>query len=422
MATDDLSMNSDGAPGKKPGFFYGYIIVICSFLIMFTAFGVNYSFGIFFNLLLADFGWSRVETSLGYSFGQIFGGFLGIFIGRITDSFGPRLIGLTCGLALVAGCFLMARITGIWQFYLIYGILFGIGMGGTYVPLASTVSRWFVKRRGMMIGILVSGVGTATIIFPMLVNFLLSFYHWRTSFMIVGALAFVLIIPAAIFLKRDPGTMGKSAYGDDQESSGGLPAPEMGFSFRDAIANDNFWMVCAIYFLVGFFSQAVIVHIVPHARALGITATGAVLVLSLVGAGSIAGRIIMGSASDKIGVKASLIISLSIPLLGFIWLQPANERWMLYLFALAYGFAYGGLMAMMVLTAAKMFGLAALGVIIGIISFLYSLGGAAGPAISGYIFDVTGGYRPAFFVCAVLAAIGLILAISLRRPRAAGMN
>jgi len=422
MGADISFVDQAGAPAKKPSFFYGYVIVICSFLIMFTSFGVNYSFGIFFNLLLADFGWSRVETAMGYSFGQIFAGLLGIFIGRITDSIGPRLIGLVCGLSLGAGCILMSLITGMWQFYLIYGILFGIGMGGTYVPLASTVSRWFVRRRGFMIGILVSGVGTATIIFPMLVSFILSFYSWRTSFLIVGVLALLLIIPAALFLRRDPGVMGESAYGQNQESGGGSPVAEAGLSFREAVATDNFWMVCAIYFLVGYFSQAVIVHIVPYAKALGIAVTSAAAVLSLVGAGSIAGRIIMGSISDKIGVKASLIISLSIPILTFIWLQSANEMWMLYLFAPTYGFAYGALMAMMVLTAAMMFGLPALGVIIGVISFMYSLGGAAGPAMSGYLFDITGSYNAAFLVCAMLAALGLGMAIILRRPRPVGKD
>jgi MFS family permease len=400
---------------KKPGLYYGYIVVICSFIIIFTAFGINYSFGVFFNPLLADFGWSRAVTSVGYSLGQIASGALGIFAGRITDSFGPRLTGIISGFSLALGCFLMSRITEVWQFYLIYGILVGIGIGGTMVPLISTVSRWFIRLRGAMTGIVVSGIGTATIIFPLLVNYLLSVYHWRTSFIIMGGIALILILPAAIFLKRDPAKIGVPAYGQDEPTLSSSIQGK-GLSLRDTIHTASFWIVCMVYFLVGFYSQTIMVHIVPHARALGIAATSAAVVLSLVGGGSIAGRIIMGGASDRIGVKTTLIIALSITFLGFIWLQPADELWMLYLFAPVYGFAYGALIALQALSGARLFGLVALGIIVGMISFSYAVGGAIGPIIAGYIFDITGNYQAAFIICAILAFSGLVLVVFLRQP------
>jgi MFS family permease len=421
MAEDKLPLKNLAVPASKPGFFYGYIIVLCSFLTLFLSFGVYYSFGVFFNPLLTEFGWSRAETSAAYSLCQILSGVLGIVAGRACDSFGPKLIFLGSGILLAVGCFLMSQIREAWQLYLYFGVLIGFAVGGIMVPAVSTVSRWFAKRRGVMTGIVASGIGCGILVFPIVVNWLLNQYSWRTSFVILGAASLIVIVIASQFLKRDPGKIGQLPYGFTGEQVNIKTArKDEGLSFKETLRTGRFWVISVIYIFFGFYVQTIMVHVVPHAKTLGFDAGSAAVVLSIVGGGSLVGRVTMGGVSDRIGVKASMIISLSLITLGFIWLQAADALWKLYLFAPIYGFAYGAMIALQALIGARFFGLAALGTIMGTIVFMYTAGGAIGPIVSGYIFDVTGSYRLAFIVCAALALGALVLAISLRQAHKTG--
>ncbi len=419
MAEDKRTLQA-AVPEKKPGIFYGYVIVLCSFLILAIVFGTNYSFGIFFNRLLEDLGWSRAVTSTGYSIAQLFGGYMGIVTGRLCDRFGPRFVALGCGVCLMAGAFIMSQITQPWQFYIIYGFLMGVGFGGAVIPLASTISRWFTKRRGLMTGIAYAGIGTGTMVFPLFVNPLLTAVDWRMSFVYLGILAMVVIIPAALFLKRDPGKVGTVPYGAEADVQTVGQGKETGLTFKQAVRTSQFWTVFFVYLFSGYCIQTVIVHIVPQAKALNLDAAGAALIMTFLGLGSILGRIIIGSASDRIGVKYALMVSTGAVVLAFLWLFQADVLWEFYIFAVVYGFGYGGLIAMQTLTMANMFGLISLGTMVGLITSVYTTGGGVGPIITGYIFDVTDSYRLAFMICTGLAAAALALTLLVRPLRAKG--
>ena len=408
---------------KKSGFFYGYIVVICSFLILMICFGINYSFGVFFNPLLQDLGWTRAVTSMGYSISTFVAGTAGIITGRLCDRFGPRATIMGCGISITIGCLLMSQVQEAWQLDIFYGFFIGIGFGGAMIPLASIVSRWFFSRRGLMTGIVVAGTGCGTIVMPILARSLIAAYDWRIAFIVFGLMAFVVVIPAAFFLKRDPSRIGQLPYG--LENSPAIDVTEVkdaGLTFRQALMTSRFWLVCLIYVFFGYVVQSVMVHVVPHARVLGIDAGSAAVVLSFVGIGSLTGRIMMGIVSDRIGVKSTLITALSIMVTAFLWLQMADTLWMLYLFALLFGFAYGAMILLQPLIGVKMFGLISLGTITGVIVFAYTFGGAFGSPITGYIFDVTQSYRLAFIICIALAAAGLALTFFIRKPPKKGTD
>ena len=150
------------------------------------------------------------------------------------------------------------------------------------------------------------------------------------------------------------------------------------------------------------------VHIDPHATDLGTSATVAANIIAVIGGVSIGGRIIMGSGSDRIGSKSSCIIAFIMMASALLWLQIAKEVWMLYLFAAIFGFAYGGLAAIFPPLVAELFGLSSLGVIMGIIAFAGSIGGAIGPVLAGKMFDLSGSYGLVFLVCAAISTIGFI--------------
>lgn len=398
---------------RTPRFFYGYAIVLAAFFIMAVTWGAFYSFGVFFKPVLTEFGWTRAATSGAYSLCFLLCGFLSIVVGRLNDRFGPQIILTGCGLFLGSGFLLVSQISAIWQLYLFYGIIVGIGMSGT-VPLLSTVARWFAKRRGLMTGIAVSGIGFGTIIMPPVANWLISSYGWRISYIVIGSIALVLVMSAAQLLRRDPSQVGQLPYGEGEAEQESLNLEAGGFSLQGAIHTRQFWMLGAMFVCLGISLEAIIVHIVPHATDLAISAASAANILAIIGGVSVAGRIIMGSAGDRIGNKLAITIGFIIMLVALLWLLAAKELWMFYLFAVIFGFGYGGWAALLSPIVAELFGLSSLGVILGAVTFGLAIGEAVGPALAGRIFDITSSYQPAFLVCAALSIVAIILALFLR--------
>jgi len=397
----------------KPRFFYGYVIVSAIFVIMLMTFGLNYTFGVFLKPLIAEFGWTRAATSAAYSLCTLVAGFLGIFAGRLSDRLGSKIIGIACGFFLGLGFLLMSQVNALWQLYLFYGLIIAAGIGGIWPALLPTVAKWFVARRGLMTGIVASGIGFGQIIVPPLASRLIYTYDWRPAYIIVGIVTLVFIILAAQFLKRDPRQIGQLPYGEDKVKQESSVSEDRGFYLQEAIRTRQFWMLCIIYFCFGFCLHTVGVHIVAHATELGIPPISAANLLAAIGGTSIVGKVVLGSASDRLGVKRSLVFSLILLLVSFLWVQLARELWMLYLFSVVYGFGYGGTITMQPLLAAELFGLSSLGVILGGVTFAYTIGGAAGPVLSGHIFDITGSYSLAFLACAILAFVAIILTLSL---------
>jgi MFS family permease len=171
-------------------------VVGAALIIMAVMYGAYNSFGIFFKPVLTDFNWTRAVTSGGLSLSWIVHGLLGIIMGRLTDRFGPRVVLTICGFLLGLGYLLMSQIGTVWQLYLFYGVIIGAGMGGSWVPIVSTVARWFVKRRNLMTGIVLSGVSIGTLIGAPVASRLISAYDWRMSYVIVGGIVLVVAVLA----------------------------------------------------------------------------------------------------------------------------------------------------------------------------------------------------------------------------------
>ena len=352
-------------PGTEPQFFYGYIVVVAAFLIMMVMFGVYYAFGVFFKPVLAEFGWTRAMTSGAFSLSWIVSGLLAIVMGRLTDRFGPRLVMTLCGFFLGLGYLLVAQISAVWQLYLFYGVIIGIGMGGAFVPLMSTVARWFVKRRGMMTGIVVAGVGMGSLIAPPVASRLIATYDWRLSYIILGSIILVVVVLLAQLLRRDPTQVRQVPYSENEEQ--GFKPETEGFSLKEAVCTKQFWLVSAMFGCFGFCALAIMVHIVAHATELGISAASAANILATIGGMGIVGRVVLGTAADRIGNRQAFIIGFIFMSAALFWLMPATEAWMLYLFAAVFGFGYGGCATSESPLVAELFGLSSHGLIMGLL-------------------------------------------------------
>jgi MFS family permease len=400
------------APETNPRFFYGYILVIAAAGIMTLSIGASTSFGVFFKPVMMEFGWNRAMTSGAFSLSWILQGALAVIMGRMTDRLGPRMVMTLCGILVSLGYLLMSRIVSISQFYLFFGIV-GIGMSGFNVSLVSTVSRWFVKRRGMMTGIVLAGGGIGSLVTPPIANWLITAYDWRRSYVIMGGLILAIVLLGAQFLRRDPAQLGQLPYGYDKDEGFRPDSISEAPSNKKSIYGRQFWMVFAIFFSLGFCAYLSIVHIVPHATDVGSAPSAAARMLSTIGGMVIVGRIVMGSLGDRIGNRQAFMLSFGLMSAGLFLLLLVRERWMLYVFAAFLGFTWG-VGALGPPLIADLFGLRSLGGNVGVMNLGYSVGAGLGPFMAGYLFDMTKSYQPAFLVTLLIALFALIISISLK--------
>ena len=389
--------------------FYGHIVVVASFFIVLAMYSLRFSFGVFFKPVLNEFGWTRAMTAGAFSLSMLMEGLFGIVMGGLTDRLGPRMVLTLCGFLLGIGCFLMSQISALWQLYMFYGLIMGAGMGGAVVPLLSTVARWFVKKRGMMSGVVLAGTGISALVVAPVADWLISTYDWRSSFIIMGSVVFVGVILPAQLLRRDPSLMGQMPYGNNCEEEQRVKLGTEGVAFKEALCTTQFWMIFSMLICFGFCMFTVTVHIVPHATDIGISVTRATRILAAIGGLSILGRVILGSAADRIGSKRIYLIGFILMAVVLFWVVAIKEVWMLYLFACVFGFAQGGMGASESPLVAEIFGLKSHGLIFGVAGFGFTVGAAMGPFQAGYLFDRTGSYQMAFSACAVMGIVGLLL-------------
>jgi len=397
----------------EAGFRYGYIILAACFVIAMVAEGVEDSFGVFFEPLLSEFGWTRAMTSGALSMATMLHIPILLLAGRLTDRFGPRLLLSTCGFFFGLGYLLMSRTNTIWQLYLCYGVIASIGFGLYWIPVASIIPRWFTRRRGLMMGIVTAGIGIGTSIIPPLANLLIYTYGWRSTYLIIGSINMGAIMISAQFLRRSPNQLRGLPHGEPKLKQENTAEKPGGFSFREAIHTRPFWMFGTIFFSWALCLSIIIVHIVIHAIGLGMTPASAANILAIIGIASIAGRIAFGRLSDVIGMKPALIISFALLSIDFMWLLVAREAWMLYLFAAVFGIAYGTIEVLQSPLMAELFGLNSLGSILGASTAFASIGFTIGAVLAGYIFDITGSYNIAFLICIAMGLIGTILNVFL---------
>lgn len=399
---------------KRPPLFYGYVVAAACFAIQATGIGTHVAFGIFFKPLLADFAWPRASLAGAHSLAFVLSGFLGIFVGRLNDRFGPRVLLTVTALFFGMGLFLMSTVDSLWQVYAFYGIMVGIGMSPVDVIALSTTARWFVRRRGMMSGIVKVGTGAGQFFIPLASSLLILTYGWRVSYIFLAVFSTLMLAGMGQLLRRDPSQMGLLPDGDTQIETARSDFVERGLSLGEAFRTRQFWTICFTNLTIVFCLMIIMLHITPHAMDIGIPAATAAGVLSTIAGASMAGRLVIGLVADRAGYRTCMICCFTILISAFLWLQLADELWMLYLFALFYGIGHGGHFTLISPLVAEHFGIRSHGVLFGIVLFAGTFGGAGGPILAGHLFDITGSYSSAFWICAGVGSIALGLILSLR--------
>ncbi len=405
--------------------FYGWVVVAALLVIATFTYGLDNSFGVFLKSIESEFGLSRAVTSSVFSIHMVLGIIFSLLGGWALDRYGPKItiffMGLFTGLSLL----LTSQTNASWQIFITFGLLLSVGTGPAYIVIMATVSRWFDRKRGLALGIAGSGAGLATIFIVPFATYLISSFNWRIAYIAIGLMTWLIVIPLSRLVRKNPHEIGVLPDGVklgvdkietgrteiDGKQSNTQPTDS---SLLQAARTRNFWFLAIIWLLYSFCLFLVLTHIVPHATDIGISAMKAATVLSLIGGSNIAGRLLIGKVSDNIGRKATAITCALLVAGAMIWLIWSQDLWMLYLFAIVFGFFFGGLDPIITALIGDTFGLRSIGVIMATLNVAFGIGAASGPYAGGLIFDVSGSYSIAFLAGA-LAMLTVALFTALLR-------
>jgi predicted MFS family arabinose efflux permease len=268
-----------------------------------------------------------------------------------------------------------------------------------------------------MTGLFVTGSGVGGLIMPPLANWLILSHGWRISYVILGSAVLVIIVIAALFLKRDPSQTNQLPYGAKNIAGDKSVTQAKGFAIREAVRTNQFWLVYGIFFCFSLAANTMVLHLVPHITDIGISPTTAAMVMAAMNGLGIVGRLALGGMADRIGNKRVYVVTFTLLVISYLWVMFAGELWMFFVFAIIFGLGYGSGLTQPSPVVANIFGLKSHGLIFGIMSTGYTLGAAAGTITAGYLFDINGSYQWTFVIGSAVCVIGLLLTVGLKPMR-----
>jgi MFS family permease len=388
---------------------YGWVVLGAAFVIITLAVGTLFSLAVFLKPLEDSVGWARSSVSAIALLNWIAMGLGSFLAGYLSDRFGARPVVVGGGVLLGAGLVLSGRTEALWQFYVTFGVLVGFGVSCFYVPLTVTVIRWFDHRRGLAASIVSSGNGLGTLALAPLTRWLINNYDWRTAFLILGELALVVVIPAALLLRRAPAAALPASQ----------PAPEPGLTARRLWTFWPFWAIALTHFACCAAHSGPIFHMVSHAMDQGVPALAAAGALGISGLTSIIGRVGTGMVADRVGAKRTLIVGLILQAMTIFLYVFAGDAGTLYALAMVFGVAYGSVMPLYAVVTREYFGDRAMGTAYGGVFFISCIGMGIGSYAGGIIHDVFGSYLWLFLGSGAIATMAIVMALTLRPPRTA---
>jgi len=410
--------------------FYGWYIVGAAFLLIILDGLLLYSFGVFLPFLSPEFGISRAEASSIFAVRSVVLAFSLTFAGRLVDRYDPRLVVFSGGLIAALGLIVSKYATNLWEIYLSYGFLIGLGDGVLYITSVAIVSRWFTKRRPLAIGIITTGIPLSGFITPPLTEWLISTFGVRDAFGWL-TVVFLLLLTSSFVLRGHPSDAGLRPYGEDQaaEGTGGEVEADDGegaaagaegasWSFGEALRTPVFWLLYVMYMLGFITFLIVVIHLFSYAVDQGHNPRLAAFAPACIGIGSIVGRVLIsGFLTEVVRNERVLLVCYAFQGLAAVFVLVTKELWGFYLFGLLFGLFYSGWVPIFPNLLGNFFGLDALGSIYGFFGTSYSVAAIVGPLIAAYLYSATGSYEAAFASTIVFCLLAASLTFLIRTPR-----
>lgn len=363
---------------------YRWFIVAAGAFIGCVAIGAVFSLPVFVSTMSLATGWSRTEISSAMTFNFLAMSVASFGWGVVMDRFGPRVALLSGGTLVGLGLVLASHASSAFEFQILFGVVVGIGSGAIFAPLMATVAGWFDRQRSLAVSLVSAGMGVAPMTIAPLAAWLLSRYDWRTAQLMIGVAVWVLLIPAALLIRRAPTleqTAGRNATGNVKMDA------------KSALRSPQFIVLALTYLCCCATHSGPLFHTVSYAMMCGLSATAAVSIYSVEGLAGLVGRVAFGMLGDRFGAKKVLIAGLLTQALAAGAYSLAREPSEFYLVASVFGFAYAGVMPLYAVLARDTFPQPIMGTVIGAATMASSLGMSIGPLAGGMIFDAYGNYR-----------------------------
>jgi MFS family permease len=401
-------------------FFYGWIIVVVTFVTMGIGVNARTAFSLFFPPIINEFGWERGVTAGAFSFGFLVSGAVSPLIGRLMDRAGPRAV-MELGVALMAGGMLLAPLTTQpWHLYLTIGVMVGAGsvcLG--YSGQSLFLPNWFNRRRGLAIGLAFAGVGIGSMTLLPWVQLMIEQTGWRTACTAMGILILVVLAPINLLLRKRPEDLGLQPDGDDAPSASSKPVSYVvdphwagvEWTLSRAIRTARFWWLAVGYFGGLYIWYAVQVHQTKYLLDIGFSPGVAVWALGAVSLLGIPGQILLGHVSDRVGrewIWSASCLGFAICFAVLIALVRFPSLPLVYVMVLAQGALGYGLTSIMGAVVLEIFQGKEFGSIFGTVMLAALAGGAAGPWVTGLLHDISGSYTLAFAIGIGVSALSAV--------------
>lgn len=404
----------------KDRLYYGWIVVGVVYAANLVAFAINPTFGLFVTPLEAEFGWSRGTLARSLTIGTVFGALLSPMLGTLIDRLGLRFLigwsGVLAGLCFIG----LAWVRQAWQYNVLLGMAFGvmtIGVGQLMGSVA--VSRWFVRRRGRAMGIVMMGASSGGLLWVFLVTVLIATIGWRMTFVVQGVLTAVLIgVPVFLLMIDSPETVGLSDQSPAGGGAGVLAGDEYHWTIRQAVRTRAFWQTLGGVMIGSFSVLGYFAHAVPIMESHGLSRGVASAAWATFFVTGIAAKFVWGFAIERLSVRYALTICLLAESVGITLLLLAHSPSAVFLWAVLNGLGHGPFLQLLAMVWADYFGRRSLGSIFGAVQPFIVVAGSLGPWAAGALFDWRGDYR-LFLQIAIGMALLSALIFALDRPPAA---
>ncbi len=404
--------------GGSHGVFYGWIVTAAAFVVLTVAYGVQFSFGVFFEDIKAETGWRGTDVALVYS-GYIFAySFLSRFSGTLTDRIGPRAVIAIGAVFMGVGYAATGQARSFWVFAVALAGLAAVGMSASWVPCSATVSRWFEAKRGVALGIATSGGSMGGFLAPLFAGLLAANFGWRTAYTVLGVGAGVVLLICSRIIVRDPAQLGLQPDGAVL-SANEQPTATWGFTRSEAIRTPFFWVAGSVFLFTWLVVFMPVVHLVGYGAEIGFSKEAATIIISAIGLGGLFGRTATGIVSDRTGRLQALAFVLCMQITSFLMFAFVETYWILVFGGILYGCGYGGTTTMFPAVFSDRYGPAHVGAIVGIVFSVSGSFAAVGPYLASWIHEWTESYQAAFIVGGLTNTISLglvgVLAVLARR-------
>ena len=392
--------------------FYGWIVLASIIPIICVGVGSLFSLAVFLKPMEETMGWSRSAISTVALLNWLAMG-VGSFVwGALADRIGGRGVAIAGGLLLGLGLVLTSQAQALWHVHVAFGLVVGFAVGAFYAPLTSTATKWFTARRGLAVALVSSGIGLGILVVAPLARVLINAYDWRIAMLVIGDLAWLVIIPTALLIREGPADVGTQAGGE-----AALPGRE--YTPRQVFTSPQFWAIALTHVACCAAHSGPIFHMVTHTIEQGVPGMAAATMFGVSGLASIGGRIGGGLLADRFGAKPTLVAGLALQAMMIVAYLAVRDLFAFYALAVVFGISYGGVMPLYALVIRETFGEKVMGTAYGAVFLVSTIGMGAGSFAGGWIHDSLGSYAWLYGASFTIAVLAVLLSFTFRAPHRA---